>query len=124
MKDLFNLKVASVESEFRVVLNAGAVDDVKVGMTFVIFELGDVIEDPDSGEPLGQLEKVKGKVEVVHVQEKLSVAQSSEFITRKVPISPSGAFGIRIHGEPQYEETRVRKKLSDPKRGDLARRIT
>lgn len=124
MKDLYNLKVASVESEFRVVLNAGEVDGVRAGMTFVIFELGDDIIDPDTGESLGKLERVKGKIEITHVQEKMSVGTSSDFTKQRIPVPARNALSGSLFGSTEYEERQIRKKLSDPQIGNLARRIS
>ncbi|MNQ82203.1 hypothetical protein D3C85_972500 [compost metagenome] len=124
MKDLYNLKVASVESEFRVVLNAGEVDGMRTGMTFVIFELGDDIIDPDTGDSLGQLERVKGKIEITHVQEKMSVGISSDFTKQRIPVPARNALSGGLFGSTEYEERQIRKKLSDPQIGNLARRTS
>ncbi len=68
-------KVASVESDEVVILNIGSREDVKDGMQFVIFSEGSVIKDPDTGEDLGELEIVKGRVEVEHVMPRMSRAR-------------------------------------------------
>lgn len=125
MKDLYNLKVASVEGPIRVVLNAGSDDGVRHNMTFVLFSVGDEILDPDTGESLGGLEKVKGTVEVIHVQEKMCIAESASFVTRKVPVrSHAITLGVAIGGERQYDEIEVKKQLSDVVVGDRARRTS
>lgn len=104
-KNLYRLKIAKVVSDYHVILNAGARDDVAVGMEFVIFSLGEQVTDPDTGEDLGQIELVKGTVEVDHVQDGMARAVSNRFSSGNA-ISP-----------------KVRLKLSDPEVGDSAKRI-
>jgi hypothetical protein len=55
----------------NVVINHGSRQGVKVGDQFVVFGIGPHIADPDTGEDLGILERVRGRGEVVHVQEHL-----------------------------------------------------
>tara|TARA_B100001250_G_scaffold412026_2_gene442149 strand:- start:509 stop:877 length:369 start_codon:yes stop_codon:yes gene_type:complete len=45
--------------------------DLKIGQRVVVFELGEEILDPDSGESLGRLEEVKSTLITHHVQAKL-----------------------------------------------------
>jgi hypothetical protein len=66
--------VARIFSPRHVALSAGAKDGVKEGMVFVIYSLGDTIFDPRTGESLGELEIVKGRVKVIDVQDKVSQA--------------------------------------------------
>ena len=66
--------VARIFSPRHVALSAGTLDGVKEGMVFVIYSLGDPIFDPSTGDSLGQLEIVKGRVKVVNVQDKVSQA--------------------------------------------------
>ena len=66
-------KVAQVLNSREVALNIGSDKGVRVGMYFDILEPKD-IEDPDSGESLGSIDRPKVRVKVTHVQENLSVA--------------------------------------------------
>lgn len=68
-------KVAMVMDRGRLALNVGASSGVEQGDIFVVFEEGAEVVDPDSGESLGRIERVKATVSVVHVQEKLSLAE-------------------------------------------------
>ena len=67
-------KIAQILSPTRIVLAAGAEQGVQVGMEFIIYELSDPIFDPETKEPLGQLELHKGRVKVLHVQDKIATA--------------------------------------------------
>ena len=69
-------KVAKILNEFQLVLSAGTKQGVKKGMVFVVYEVGEEIKDPESGESLGKLEIVKGEVEIYHVQDSICMAQS------------------------------------------------
>lgn len=78
MSDRYFGKVVSVEDSFTVVINAGLNKGVEEGDEFLIVGLGKTIKDPDTDEELGQLEIVRGKGEVSHLQPKMATLQSSE----------------------------------------------
>ena len=70
-------KVARVLNEQEIVINAGIVDGVAVGMDFNVMDPnGEDIKDPDTNEVLGSIERPKVRVRVIHAQEKLAVATS------------------------------------------------
>ncbi len=73
---MINGKVARTLDSLSVVLNVGLEDGVTEAMEFVIYEEGPDITDPDTGENLGKLELVKGRVAVTSVQEKFCVARA------------------------------------------------
>jgi|tagenome__1003787_1003787.scaffolds.fasta_scaffold20785972_2 hypothetical protein len=62
----------------EVVINQGSQHGVKSGDRFLVFGLGPHIRDPDTSEDLGQLEIVRGRGEVVHVQEHLATIRTLE----------------------------------------------
>lgn len=74
-------KVAAILDQYTLVLNIGSQNGVKKGMKFVIYELGDSINDPETGTELGSLEIVKGFAEVVNIQDNLCTVRSSEELT-------------------------------------------
>lgn len=80
---MIQTKVARILSPTEVVLAAGENEGVRTGMTFVIYALSDEIKDPDSGESLGQLELVKGRVKVTHAQAKMSVAETETRVIKQ-----------------------------------------
>jgi hypothetical protein len=75
MKELIEGKVAAIIDDFTIVINRGKRDGVEEGGYFVIFKLGEEIHDSETGESLGIFEIVKARVEVIHVQEKMSTCQ-------------------------------------------------
>ena len=68
-------KVARVLNEEELALNIGAANGVTVGMIFDIIETIQ-ITDPDTSKLLGKVERPKISLEIVEVQEQLSVASS------------------------------------------------
>jgi hypothetical protein len=62
----------------EVVINRGARDGVKLGDRFLVFGWGPHIVDPDTGDDLGKLELVRGRGEVVHLQEHLATIRTLE----------------------------------------------
>lgn len=70
-------KVARILNSREMVINVGAHSGVTVGMRFEVMDAkGEDIQDPDTGELLGSLERPKVKVKVNKVQERLSVAST------------------------------------------------
>ena len=126
MKDLYNLRVASVQDEFRVVINAGTEDGVREDMEFVIFSKGEEIKDPETGASLGQLEAVKGRIEIVHAQPTMAIGRSAQYSEKKYPVSSGllGGFSVGAGGERQYDVRQVRLQLKDVVVGDFVRRIS
>ncbi len=105
MSERYFGKVVHISDKFSAVINAGAEQDVKVGMKFLIVGLGDLIQDPDTGEELERLEIVRGRAEVVHVQTKLSTLKSIEVErqpdTREIKKVTSRSTGIAALIGPQ-----------------------
>jgi hypothetical protein len=69
-------QIARILSETEVVLNVGSLEQVKENMEFVIFSEGENITDPETGQDLGPIETVKGRLKVTHVMENMSRAKT------------------------------------------------
>jgi hypothetical protein len=107
-------RVVRVMGDGRVVVNVGLVQGIAPGDAFVVFDEGEEITDPDSGEPLGRLENVKLRVEAVHVQERLSQLAAASAETP----SESPVLSARL------ADTQVRRSRQDRVRvGDRVRRV-
>ena len=78
MSERYFGKVVATPDRLTVVLNRGSEHGIKNGDRFLIVGLGPTIVDPDTQEELERLEVVRGKVSVIHVQEKISTARSCE----------------------------------------------
>ncbi|MCF2166069.1 hypothetical protein KV541_01490 [Halobacterium salinarum] len=76
-------------SDKDIVVNVGEEDGVVAEMEFIVYEVGEVIEDPDTGEALGNVEHVKARVVPKHIQEKMTVMTSGETETKS-----KGLYGL------------------------------
>lgn len=108
--ELLKGHILKVLSPYKVLINLGRQHGVKRGMKFIIYEEGDMIYDPKSGKPVEKLELVKGEVEVIHVQEKMSTAGS--FKTEKRIYSP---LDVIYPFRPTEETVKVTKELTEEK---------
>lgn len=123
-KNIF--KVAKVIDDFTLVINAGANKNIKKGYKFLLYSIGEEIYDPDTHEPLGRLEIVKGKGKITNVQEQISTLESIETIKApsKTVVSSLGRYNFfgpsettTYDGEPQQ------KPFKDPQSGDFVKYI-
>jgi cell shape-determining protein MreC len=127
----YDALVATIIDEHRVVINKGKQDGVKKGQEYVIFGLGPEVQDPKTQENLGRVEVLKGRGEVIHVQDNISTVESNEYdfnqtIIRKKYGGPGGAFG-RFYGaqqkqEEEVEKTKQRKPFDEVSKGDYLRK--
>lgn len=106
---MIHTKVARILSPTQVILSAGSQEGVREGMVFLIYQLGEPILDPETNESLGQLEIIKGRVKVYHVQEKICHASTfSHKKTRVVdPLEALRAFTSREVEETVFEQLKV-----------------
>jgi len=108
MDMLIRGKVARILTSRQLVINVGSENGVEIGMKFDVLDpKGDDIKDPDTGEILGSVNRPKVRVEIIEVQNRLSVAQT--YKKRTVNIGGSGGFiGSTISDmlkPPKYIET-------------------
>ena len=82
MNKIIFAKIAEIISKTKIVINKGCKDGVKEGMEFIIYNEGAPIFDPDTGEQLGKVEIIKGRVVVSHAQEKISIAETPKYSVR------------------------------------------
>jgi hypothetical protein len=129
MSELLKGKVLKILSPYKIAINLGAANGVKKGMKFVIYEEGEMIKDPSTQQDLEKLEIVKGYVEVTHVQEKISIAESYE--TEKRVYHPFGSMWL-TSGSQEITVTEKKEltseKITEPKpspvkEGDFVRQI-
>lgn len=71
-------RVAWIIDGETVVINKGSSDGVRVGARYLIYAIAGEIEDPVTGESLGNLEIVRGRGRVIHVQAKMATLKSTE----------------------------------------------
>ncbi len=107
-------KVARVLNEREIAINVGTAHGVSIGMYFDVIDAQDEeIKDPDTGEVLGSIERSKVRVEVTHVQEKLSVATTCEVERMNIGGEGTGPFTNFLMPPKwieKYETLRTRDK--------------
>lgn len=118
-------KVADVTSDRELILNRGSEHGVDTDTYFHV--KGDPVDitDPDTGESLGSVNKIKVVVRVQEVSEKFCIART--FRSRKIKVGggradPGGIFGLARNPlaealQPPKYETRVETFRLDPKKG-------
>ena len=111
--------VAEIISNRRVVLNKGSRDGISEADEFVVFGLGDEVADPKTGDNLGVLEKIKGKGEVIHVQDRMCTIETYEFDTEP---APNPAYGLSALF-PTQRTKKIYRIFVGVERGDYARKI-
>lgn len=133
-------KVIKVLDPTRVVINLGEEDGVEAGQRFVIYEEGDEVIDPDTGQSLGRLEMSRGTARVEHSQPGMStlVSDQTQTVERQIseqerqnrlfqaalgagPFRPSPV-EVALGKGPPTEQKTVPRPLEGVKLGDLARR--
>ena len=89
-------KVARVLNSREIAINVGAEKGVDIGMHFDVLDPKyENIKDPDTFELLGSIERPKVRVQIIRVQEKLSIASTY----RKKEINVGGISGFRSFSE-------------------------
>ncbi len=71
-------KIVKIISEYKVVVNAGSNSYINEGDTLEVFQPGQEVTDPDTGESLGTLDFVKAKLRVVDVFPKMCVCENRD----------------------------------------------
>lgn len=115
-------KVVRILSEEKVVLDVGHEDGVKEDMEFVIFSESDHVYDPETGDDLGVIEIVKGRVKVHHVMDKMSLART---LTYQVRVPSSFDWVLQAGGrlETRRRKLQVREDQVSPLAEDLTVRV-
>lgn len=115
-------QVVDILNKFSVVIDRGANDKVKKGMRFVIYAEGDQLFD-DKGVSLGTLEIPKAEVEVVHVMDKMSIAE--HFETHTVPTIPGFGSTYTVRNPLPVAEQEIKAPKVDlgVHKGDKVRQV-
>ncbi len=70
-----NIKVVKIIDSYSIVINVGSDKDFKLGDELEIFEKGEVVIDPDTGESLGTLDYIKARVKITTILPKMSICK-------------------------------------------------
>lgn len=121
-------KVLKILSQTKVLINLGSQHGVKEGISFVIYDEGEMINDPTTNQPLERLELVKGVVKIIQVQQKISIGESYRLETKTYPNPLASLTFGTIKETVKVEEPLTNKKIEETmpsplKEGDLVRSI-
>lgn len=104
-------KVINVINEYRIVINKGKVDGVKMSNRFLVYKLGNEMFDPDTNESLGTLELVCGEGKPEHIQEHMTTLHTSKIqikeATKTIKRRGYGLIGTEIEEINEPEENEV-----------------
>lgn len=111
-------KVARVNSDRELIVNRGSEHGVTEGMLFRVKGTELEVKDPDTGDVIGSVSKVKVVVRVEEVDEKFSIART--FRTRRVNVGGAyeGLSGLSKMLQPPRWETRVETLRRDRQQGE------
>ena len=115
IKVKYDALVAEIIDKRNLVLDKGKQDGISIGDEFVVFVLGKEVQAPKTGESLGVLEKIKGKGEVTHIQDRMCTIETYES-----DIVPDNAFPYNLYME---RKKKVYKRFVNVQIGDYARKI-
>jgi len=103
----------------RWVVNLGA-EHLAIGDELVVFELGEEIVDPESGDSLGALELVKCHATADHVQDKLSILSRKG--PEEAPAKPRVLSAV-LADTRTHKQTAGRPKTTTVSVGDAVRKV-
>lgn len=127
MADRIQGKVARVNSDRELIINRGSENGVAEGTYFYVRDKPLVIEDPDTGESLGEVLPIKIVVRAEEVSEKFCIART--FRSRRVKVRDAQpgneSFNVALNSwrqqlqppRPAEYETRVETLRVDPTKG-------
>lgn len=115
MSESLRGRVAKIISPSKIAINLGLKDGVEVGMKFIIYEEGEMICDPETRESLEPLELVKGKVEIINVQEKISIGESFEIISTTI----DAIYSMREKYTTRIKTILTDEEIVEPKPGPI-----
>lgn len=109
---------------YKVAINKGSADGLKIGDRYLVYGMGPQFSDPVTGEDLGELEVVRGRGIVTHVQERMSTLKSTETRIRKSR-KRTVETGVNIFGREVIEETPEPEQVpfDSARSGDLAKPV-
>ena len=122
-----NFKIVKIVSEYKVVVNAGRMNFIREDDTLEVYQPGQEVTDPETGESLGTLDFIKAKLRVVDVFPKMCVCENRETKSKSifVNISQSLTYEEKLPLNVQTTDISggyegVDKKI---KVGDLVRKV-
>jgi hypothetical protein len=88
----------------EIVVDVGEKDGVTPRTEFLIYKLGEEIEDPDGGESLGRLELVRGRGKSKHIQSRLTTVVPITRTKKKIRRTSGDLYVRPIESVEEEEE--------------------
>jgi len=82
--------VAKIIDDYRIVVNAGLNQNINTGDLLIVYEQGEEVKDPETGENLGVLEVTKAVLKVARSYENMSLCVNADKIRSLQDYSNSG----------------------------------
>ena len=76
-------RIVKIISEYKVIVNAGSNDLIREDQILEVFEPGQEVVDPETGENLGTLDYIKAKLRVVDVFSKMCLCENRDGVIEK-----------------------------------------
>ncbi|OLO12340.1 hypothetical protein BTW10_05440 [Chromohalobacter japonicus] len=127
MSESKTLKVVVIVSPYQLVVNGGEDAGLKKGERVLVYGIGEMIKDPETGENLEQIEIVRGTGKIVHLQGKIATIESDMREERPVTIKRKSGLGAMASVFGETEETEINREdvpFDDPQVGDHIRIIS
>ena len=105
-------KIVKIIDDETLVINAGSNDNIQCGDEFEIFEVGEEINDPDTGAKLGTLDTIKETVQAINVFPQISVCRHIE-VSSLTSITP--VWVRKTNKTLNVDSTQISGGLSDDK---------
>lgn len=125
MKKLF--KIAKIIDNYKVVINAGSNKGIKENQRFLIYSVdGETIFDPDTNEPLGQLEVTKGTGVVTFLQENMATIESDmyeKYTSTELALKSLASQFTSIVGSETDEDSKKQIPFKSPHVGDFVKPV-
>lgn len=117
-------KVVMIISPYQVVINGGIEAGLKNGQRVLIYGVGEMIKDPETGEDLEQIEIIRGTGRIIHLQGKIATVESDMKEERPITIKRRSGIGTMSTIFGETEETEINRKevpFDEPQIGDRVR---
>ncbi len=117
-------KVVMIVSPYQIVINGGEEAGLKKGQKVLVYGIGEMIRDPETGEDLEQIEIVRGTGRVIHLQGKIATIESDMKQEKPITIKRRSGIGVMASVFGETEETEINREeipFDGPQVGDCIR---
>ncbi|WP_182629438.1 hypothetical protein [Clostridium chromiireducens] len=123
--ETYNYKVIKIISDTKILINAGANFNLKVGDSLDILTVGEEIIDPDTKQSLGTLDTIKATVEIVTIYPKMALCQKVEYEAKTMVEVLSSTMNVKKVRRLEIDPSEISGGLSSDftiRIGDLVRK--